>query len=631
MPKTEISVWERLEDGEFLDLEQKKEVCNGLMTTEPRMEALILKFFTEKDFKKVLRNRIGGGLIGGKACGLLMARKIIERKLPEYMDMLLPHHSWFIGSEMFCRYLEENDCVELLERQIKEQDEFTQEEELYERLRSGTISCEMENDLKKLLASCGQEPIVVRSSSFLEDGFGNTFSGKYESVFCMNQGSEEERLEELKDAVRRVYASTQNKEAIEYRRTRNIMDTREQMALLVQRVEGRFLGEYYLPLAAGMGCSYNPYKWMEQMNPDAGMLRIVTGLGTRAVERTPGDYPRLVGLDRAKGNIYTSVAERHKFSQRQVDVLYPAKGRRVSIWLEQLIPLLSRREKKLVLSHDTDAEARLAEMRQYRDVYFADCQGIAYENEFIRMMSQILKTLEREYGRPVDIEFALECEEDGELRINLYQCRPQQHDASEEVKIPKGVDHEILFDVRRTSMRRSKEVALDVIVRVDPQKYYEYPYSKKPDVSRMIGRINKRFGKEGKKMLLLVPGRIGTSSPELGIPVTYSDVSRFSAICEVAYSKAGYNPALSYGSHMFQDLVEADVYYGAINENSKTRLYQPELLEQFPEIFAQNYPEAEELYGMIMVYDLSEDLARLILDSREGRAVCQVKKEKMNK
>ena len=194
-----------------------------------------------------------------------------------------------------------------------------------------------------------------------------------------------------------------------------------------------------------------------------------------------------------------------------MDVLYPAKGRRVSIWLEQLIPLLSRREKKLVLSHDTDAEARLAEMRQYRDVYFADCQGIAYENEFIRMMSQILKTLEREYGRPVDIEFAIECEEDGELRINLYQCRPQQHDASEEVKIPKGVDHEILFDVRRTSMRRSKEVALDVIVRVDPQKYYEYPYSKKPDVSRMIGRINKRFGKEGKKMLWVTAKDLGSA------------------------------------------------------------------------------------------------------------------------
>lgn len=269
----------------------------------------------------------------------------------------------------------------------------------------------------------------------------------------------------------------------------------------------------------------------------------------------------------------------------------------------------------------------LEEMRQYRDVYFADCQGIAYEDEFIHMMSQILKTLEREYGRPVDIEFALECEEDGELRVNLYQCRPQQYDSSEEIKIPKGVDHELLFDVRRTSMRRSKEVALDMIVRVDPQKYYEYPYSKKPEVSRMIGRINKRFGKEGKKMLLLVPGRIGTSSPELGVPVTYSDVSRFSAICEVAYSKAGYNPALSYGSHMFQDLVEADVYYGAINENSKTRLYQPELLEQFPEIFAQHYPEAEEMQGMIMVYDLSADTARLILDAREGHSVCQIKKK----
>lgn len=93
----------------------------------------------------------------------------------------------------------------------------------------------------------------------------------------------------------------------------------------------------------------------------------------------------------------------------------------------------------------------------------------------------------------------------------------------------------------------SKEEKLDIIVWVDPQKYYDYPYAKKPDVANMIGMINQYFSQQGKHMMLLVPGRCGTSSPELSVPVKYSDVSCFSAICEVAYSKAGYNPSLSYG------------------------------------------------------------------------------------
>ena len=198
--------------------------------------------------------------------------------------------------------------------------------------------------------------------------------------------------------------------------------------------------------------------------------------------------------------------------------------------------------------------------------------------------------------------------------------------ASEQIQIPEGVDDEILFDVRRTSMRRSKRETLDVIVWVDPQKYYDYPYAKKPDVGRMIGRINQYYEEREKKLMLLVPGRIGTSSPELGVPVVYADISQFSAICEVAYSKTGYRPDLSYGSHMFQDLVEADVYYGAINENSKTRLYQPELLTQFPEVFSDIWQGEEELGEIIKVYDMSGCTAQLLLDAKEGRAVCQLKK-----
>lgn len=621
-------ILEKLTAGETLDRDQQRVLCRSLMTTEARMEKLILSHFDEQDYLHILRHRIGDGCIGGKACGVLVARKIIKEKLPEYGKYLLPHHSWFLGSGLYCDYLEENDCVKLREEQRQEKGENLHRRELEERLLRGRFSLKMEKNLRELLQCLPPDPYVVRSSSFLEDGFGNAFSGKYESVFCVNQGSEEERLEELKEAIRRVYASTQNVSALEYRRTRGLWDVEEQMAILVQRVEGRRWGDYYFPLAAGMGCSYNPYKWMEEMVPEAGMLRVVAGLGTRAVERTPGDYPRLIGLDRPKANRYLTVAERHKFSQRWLDGLCLSRKKCESLAVEELLPHLTKKERQLLFSRDTEAEDRLRECGRYRDVFFADCEGVAHKDEFIHGIQEILKVLEQEYGCPVDVEFALESGDGGWLTMNLYQCRPMQQMISQEIEFPKGVDQEILFDVRRTSMKRSKEERIDLIVWVSPQKYYEYPYHKKPDVSRVIGEINHYFGEQNKKMLLLVPGRIGTSSPELGVPVTYADVSRFAAICEVAYSKAGYNPALSYGSHMFQDLVEADVYYGAINENSKTRLYQPDLLEEFPELFHKLWKEREELWDIVKIYDVSQGTARLLLDAREGRAVCHLKKEK---
>ena len=621
-----MNSWKELLGREEMTDEEKKTVCSNLMTTESRMERLIVKHFSTDDFRKVLERRIGEGLIGGKACGLLVARKLIKVRLPEYKDYIEPHNSFFIGSDVFCRYLEQNNCMELRERHRREKEHFQDAEELKSRLLNGAFPEAIREELKRVLGHYGTTPIIVRSSSFLEDGYGNAFSGKYESIFCMNQGSDEERLEELENAVRQVYASTMNPSAIEYRRKRKLLDVDEQMALLVQKVEGERYGNLYFPVAAGMGCSYNPYKWMEHMNPDAGMLRIVMGLGTRAVERTPGDYPRLVGMDRAQANIRTTIGERHKFSQRQVDVLDLSGEGLCTKMLEVVIPNLTDWQKKLVLSRDSDAEYILSQRRQFRKVYFADCQGLVEKNDFIKMMRKILKMLEAEYERPVDVEFAVRSPQEGAWKVNLLQCRPLQVAASERVEIPEGIDNELLFDVRRTSMRRSKKEALDCIVWVDPQAYYEYPYAKKPDVGRMISCINQHYEEVDKKLMLLVPGRIGTSSPELGVPVVYADISQFIAICEVAYSKAGYRPELSYGSHMFQDLVEADVYYGAINENSKTRLYQPGLLSRFPNVFLKLWPREQELSKIIKVYDVSGTGTSLLLDAKEGRAVCRLGK-----
>ena len=546
--------------------------------------------------------------------------------MPEYAGHVEPHNSFFIGTDVFYRYLVYNRCAELKARHRLEKEHFKETEELTKRLRGGSLPEDIREELSDMLDHYGTTPIIVRSSSIMEDGYGNAFSGKYESIFCMNQGTKEERMEELEEAIRRVYASTMNEQAIEYRRKRHLLDVDEQMALLIQQVAGQQYGDLYMPVAAGMGCSYNPYKWMEHLNPEAGMLRMVMGLGTRAVERTPGDYPRLIGLDRAQANLRTTLAERHKFSQRKVYVLDFGTKSLCTKSLEKILDLLPKWQKKMVLSRDTDAEDMLAERHIYRTIYFGDCQGLVDNLEFIRMMRTLMKMLEKEYERPVDVEFAVTSPEEGMWRLNLLQCRPLQTAKSEQVHIPDGVDHQFLFDVRRTSMRRSKEEPIDYIVWVDPQKYYEYEYSKKPDVARLISRINQHFEDTDKKLMLLLPGRIGTSSPELGVPVVYAEISQFSAICEVAYGKAGYHPDLSYGSHMFQDMVEADVYYGAINDNSKTRLYRPELLTRYPEVLKDILPgESQELADIVKVHDVSRSGATLTLDAQEGRAVCRIR------
>ena len=137
-----------------------------------------------------------------------------------------------------------------------------------------------------MLSYYGQSPIIVRSSSFLEDGFGNAFAGKYESVFCVNFGPLEKRLAAFEDAVRKVYASTMDISALEYRLQRGLEKKDEQMSILVQRVSGSWAGPYYLPGVAGVGYSRCLYKTSHDADPTAGMLRLVVGLGTKAVDRT---------------------------------------------------------------------------------------------------------------------------------------------------------------------------------------------------------------------------------------------------------------------------------------------------------------------------------------------------------
>lgn len=494
-------------------------------------------------------------------------------------------------------------------------------EELKEHLLHGEFPAKIREQFLNTLEYFGQSPIIVRSSSFLEDGFGNAFAGKYESVFCVNQGSPEERLKEFEQAVRQVYASTMDYSALEYRYLRGLDKKDEQMAILVQRVSGSYYGRYFMPGAAGVGYSHSAYKWYPDMDPEAGMLRIVMGLGTKAVDRTQEDYPRLSNLDKPAATIYSTVEQKHKFSQRNIDVLDCQTNAQIEVPMTQLLPLLPEWYKRMVMEHDMEAERNLRQRGIYRDIWFVSCQKLLEKQEFTGLMQKILKTLEQVYGNPVDIEYTVNMDENGDFVVNLLQCRPlylgQQ---GETVNLDQLEMKEIFFDIVDSSIGASGKRQVDVVIQIDPVLYYEYPYAKKYDVASDVGVINRYYRSSGKNLLLMTQGRIGTSSPELGVPVTFGDISNFSIVCEVSDNRVGYMPELSYGSHMFQDLVEAEIIYGAIWNDKKTRKYHPELLETYPDRFSEICKDFPELKGMIQVREVES--WSFVLDAVTNHSIC---------
>ena len=582
-------------------------MCRIMMTRDAKMRNMIREHFTAKDYFYVRDHMIGTGMIGGKACGMLLARKIIENTRPDLYDVMEPHDSWFIGSDVYYSYIVENGFWDLRVRQRTEEEYFSLAELFSQKLLSGSFSGNMEKRFSFLLEYYGQDPIIVRSSSILEDGFGNAFAGKYESVFCANTGTLEERLLEFENAIRQVYASSMSLSALDYRKRRNLDGRDEQMALLVQRVSGSHYDQYYMPCAAGVGYSYSPYRFLKSLDPEAGMLRLVMGLGTCAVDRTEGSYPRLVNLDKPEASTMTTIAEKHEFSQKKLEVVNKEQRGVEQLSLDQIENKLPLFLGNVLLEHDYELEQRLREMGRNRSVRFISCKGLVSNRHMMEQFKEMMQVIQTAYGQPVDIECTLNLDGTGEYMINLLQCRPLQvfRDTGE-VFLPDTLPPErVLVSSEGASMGLSREITLDLIVYVDPIAYFNLPYNEKNSVAKAIGSVNWKYRGSGKYMMLIVPGRIGTSSQELGVPTTFADISEFEVICEVAESKAGYNPELSYGSHIFQDLVEAQILYTAVFEGKQTKEYHPENLAKFPNLLTELFPELEKLNEVIRILDVS--------------------------
>ncbi len=592
-------------NGDISKLSIRK-IILSMMTHDKKIAELIKKEFTPEDFFFIKERVIGTGAIGGKACGMLLARKIVEKYIPNSSRLLEPHDSFYIGTDVFYSFIVENSLWRLRILQRKEENYFRIGETLSKAILGGHFPKAIREQFRRMLEYFGSIPIIVRSSSFLEDGFGNAFAGKYESVFCANAFSPEERLENFENAVRLVYASTMNRSALEYRRKRGMADADEQMAILVQRVSGTKFGDYFMPCAAGVGFSYSVYRWSDNLSADAGLLRLVAGLGTRAVDRTGSDYPRLVNLDKPESTPLVSEEEKHRFSQRTFDAINTKSNTFDEVQATSLIPALPQWYADMITEHDYAAEDLFREKGQPRSIQFVSCQGIVKKKALMTLIKNMMATLQEHYETPVDIEYAINFSPEGKFVVNLLQCRPLYiWQMTADLSIPEIAEDSVLFKVGSTFMGNKAKLGVDVIVWIDSRGYYNTPYNQKSMVAGIVGQINQFYKDSGKILMLLSPGRIGTSSPDLGVGVTFSDISNFSVLCEYEDTEIGFVPELSYGSHLFQDLVESEMFYVAITD--KSTIFQRNFWPEKDSVLETILPEGINPLNIVRVFEPGPD------------------------
>jgi hypothetical protein len=316
-----------------------------------------------------------------------------------------------MGADVTYAFMAMNNLMHWNDQKYKVEERIRAEyPQIVQDFLAGKFPPETLAELRSLLAKIGSQPLIVRSSSLLEDNFGTSFAGKYESLFCPNQGTLEENLQQLTQAIQRIYASILNPEVLLYRRSKGLQDYDERMAILIQLVQGEKVGRYFLPNGAGVAFSRNQFRWNPQIRREDGFVRLVYGLGTRAVERMGNDYPRMVALSHPLLHPEATPTLISQYSQHLVDLIDLEDNQLNSVPVGE------------VLSSHTPGLRYIAQL--YDDEFILPIRSnlldskssqlvITFDELFRRTpiasrFRELLTTLEENYHSPVDTEFTLQ-------------------------------------------------------------------------------------------------------------------------------------------------------------------------------------------------------------------------------
>jgi Pyruvate phosphate dikinase, AMP/ATP-binding domain len=586
------------------------------------------EWFTVDDFKFIHSRRIGTGKIGGKSAGLLLAWKILLKTEPAIAKQLVLPESYFIGADVLYEFLAING-LEYVDQKYKSPEQYHEEyPQIKAAFENGHLPEDITEQLRTILDKMGKKPLIVRSSSLLEDNVGTSFAGKYASFYLPNQGSLEENLKALTLAIRRVYASIHQPDALMYRRHMRLLDYDERMAILLQEVQGQTYRHFFFPSLAGVAFSRSPIVWNPRLRREEGFVRLVLGLGTRAVERVGDDYPRVLTLSHPLLRPEVSPAAIQRYSQRYVDLIdletNTLSTRPIEQTLELDFPAL--RWVASVSMGDTVLPLFALGPQVTPERLVLTFDNLLQQSNFVPLMKTVLSTLARYYEVPVDIEFVvtvIPASPRPQLTFHLLQCRPQSSMRKEEVSpIPADLPDEDKIFLSKRMAPEGQVRDVEYIVFVDPSGYEQLSDADRRAVARIVGRLNKAL--EGRNFILIGPGRWGSADPRVGVPITYSDIYNSRALVELAVAQHGICPEPSYGTHFFQDLMESQIYPLAVYPDDPREFLNLDFLSAAHDCLSTVLAHASEHVSCIKVIELEHERAgkrlSIVMDGEQSLA-----------
>jgi hypothetical protein len=619
--------------------ESKVVIIRSMISDQLRYVNIAKDWFTVAELEDIRKRKIGAGRIGGKAAGMLLAYHLLNKsaEIPLKECLRLPE-SYFIGATEFYPFMSINNLTHWLDQKYKTEEEMRAD---YPRIvadfEAGQFPPDIAEKVDVLLKKVGKQPLIVRSSSLLEDNFGTAFAGKYESIYLPNQGTDAENRAALTRGIAHVYASGLNPDALLYRRQKGLLDYDERMAILVQVVEGEQFGHFYLPHGAGVAFSRNTFRWAPQIHSEDGFVRLVWGFGTRAVERVGNDFPRLVALSHPMLRPSSDPKDVRRYSQHFVDLIDLEQNRFVTLPVRDV---LTQRYEPLRYIAQVDSGGYFSSLRSRMVAGDVDRLVITFDEllsrtSFAERMREMLQLLEHAYQEPVDMEFTIHIHPqpsgDPKLTITILQCRPQSRlMETERAVIPLNLQPQKVVFSTHFVVPQGLIEHVDYVVFVPPEAYFALPSeASRTKLARTIGQLNAAM--EGKKFILIGPGRFGSSNTDLGIPVNYGDIYNARSLVEMAGE--GIVPDLepSLGTHFFQDLMEAQIYPLGILMDDPANVFNQEFFYKTPNRIGdwlKVSPDLQEALHLIKVSDYRPGHhVRIVMDSEETHAVAYLERD----
>lgn len=611
----------------------RSSLIRRVMNDQPAYIQVAKDYLEIDQFNEFVRRMIfpagSHGKLGGKSSGLFLASQILSRSPvgDGLLQAVKTPKTWYLTSDAVFYFISHNNLENVVEQKYKDLAQVRQEYPYIQQVfKNASFPPEIIKGLSLALEDFNSVPLIVRSSSLLEDRAGTAFAGKYKSLFIANQGSKEERLQSLLDAVAEIYASMFAPDPIEYRHENRLVDEHEEMGIMIQQVVGSQVGRYFFPAFAGVAFSHNDFRWSSRIRREDGLVRLVPGLGTRAVDRLSDDYPVLISPGQPGLRVNLSLDEIIRYSPKKLDLINLQSRRFETVEIRELLreygPLVPCVDQLVsVLGQDRLLPPSGLGVDFEREECVLTFEGLFKSSPFLKQIQAILHVLQEALGYPVDIEFA----DDGR-DFYLLQCRMQSYGLEGvPVELPRDLPPDSVIFTANRYITNASLADIAYIVYVDPLRYGELSDGQDMlAVGRAVGRLNRLL--PPRQFILMGPGRWGSRGDiRLGVSVTYSDISNTAMLVEIARQYRDYTPDPSFGTHFFQDLVEASIRYLPLYPDDRGVTFNEAFLVNSPNSLPDLLPDLAYLSPVLRVIDLKAQavgqVLQVVMNAEAGRAV----------